>query len=70
MALGGRLVHTKGVMIPRLIVLLTILSTFAIAFAEIVKRSENSVDTVSPCKEWSNPDCLPLPPQPQKNRPQ
>jgi hypothetical protein len=37
--------------IPCLIVLHTILSTFAMAFAEIVKRSENSVAPVSPCEE-------------------
>jgi hypothetical protein len=53
MAVGGRLVKAKVMMIPRPIV--PILSTFAIALAEIVKRSENSVDPVSPCQEWSNP---------------
>jgi hypothetical protein len=55
MTVGGRLVKAKVMRIPRLIVLHTILSTFAMAFAEIVKRSENSVDPVSPCEEWSNP---------------
>jgi hypothetical protein len=59
-AVGGAS-STPGMITICLIGFLPILSALAIALAECVRRSGDSVDPVSPCEPWSNPDCLPQP---------
>jgi hypothetical protein len=47
----------------RLTLLLLLVAAFAVLFSEVAKRSEGP-NAISPCDEWSNPDCMsPSPPQ-------
>lgn len=48
----------------RLLIVLVILSLFAFAFGELVKRTTGPTDAGSPCDEWSNPDCVQPAPAP------